>query len=83
MGHLKLYEEQKHSIYEIQKAIGVGKDTLYRYARGTRNVEKMPTKMLLDIAYFEKIEVNKLYEEMKKYKRNKEEKNNGIMERYT
>ena len=31
--------------------------------------EKMPTKMLLDIAYFEKIEVNKLYEEMKKYKK--------------
>ena len=68
MEHLKLYEEQKHTIYEIQKAIGVGKDTLYRYARGTRNVEKMPTKMLLDIAYFEKIEVNKLYEKMKKYR---------------
>ena len=74
MEHLKLYEEQKHSIYEIQKAIGVGKDTLYRYARGTRNVEKMAPKMLLVIAYFEKIEVNKLYEEMKKYKRNKEDK---------
>ena len=69
MEHIKLYEEQKHTIYEIQKAIGVGKDTLYRYARGTRNIEKMPTKMLLDIAYFEKIEVNKLYEEMKKYKK--------------
>ena len=65
---LKLYEEQKHTIYEIQNAIGVGKDTLYRYVRGSRNVEKMPTKTLLDIAYFEKIEVNKLYEEMKKYK---------------
>ena len=74
MENLKLYEEQKHTIYEIQKAIGVGKDTLYRYARGTRKVEKMPTKMLLDIAYFEKIEVNKLYEEMKKHKRNKEDK---------
>lgn len=69
MEHLKLYDEQKHTIYEIQKAIGVGKDTLYRYARGIRKVEKMPTKMLLDIAYFEKIEVNKLYEEMKKYKK--------------
>ena len=70
---LKLYEGQKHSIYEIQKEIGVAKDTLYRYARGTRNVEKMAPKMLIAIAYFEKIEVNKLYEEMKKYKRNKEE----------
>ena len=27
MENLKLYEEQKHTIYEIQKAIGVGKDT--------------------------------------------------------
>ena len=69
MEYLKLYKEKKHTIYEIQKEIGVGKDTLYRYARGNRNVEKMPTKMLLDIAYFEKIEVNKLYEEMKKYKK--------------
>ena len=69
----KLYKGQKHSTYEIQKAIGVSKDTLYKYIRNERNVENMPIKMLMDIAYFEKIEVNKLYEEMKKYKRNKEE----------
>lgn len=69
MEHLKLYEEQKHTIYEIQKAIGVGKDTLYRYARGTRNVEKMAPKMLIAIAYFEKIEVNKLYEAMLEYQK--------------
>nr|DAF46609.1 MAG TPA: SOS-response transcriptional repressor [Siphoviridae sp. ctqwY3] len=67
MSNLKLYEKQKHTIYEIQKAIGVSKDTLYRYARGKRNVENMPTKMVIDIAYFEKIEVNTLFRAMKDY----------------
>jgi hypothetical protein len=66
---LKLYEEQKHSIYEIQNEIGVAKDTLYRYARGTRDVVKMPIPMLLGIAYYEKIEPNKLYEAMIEYKK--------------
>lgn len=67
MNKIKLYEEQKHTIYEIQKAINVSKDTLYRYARGYRKVEKMAPKMLIAIAYFEKIEPNKLYEAMLKY----------------
>jgi hypothetical protein len=67
MSNLKLYKEQKHTIYEIQKAIGVSKDTLYRYARGKRNIENMPTKMVIDIAYFEKVEVNTLFKAMKDY----------------
>lgn len=66
---LKLYKEQKHTIYEIQKEIGVAKDTLYRYARGTRKVEKMAPKMLIAIAYYEKIEANKLYEAMLEYQK--------------
>lgn len=61
----KLYKGQKHSTYEIQKAIGVSKDTLYKYIRNERNVENMPIKMLMDIAYFEKIEVNELFEKLK------------------
>lgn len=60
----KLYKEQKHSTYEIQKAIGVSKDTLYKYIRNERNVENMPIKMLMDIAYFEKIEVNELFKKL-------------------
>ena len=70
MENLKLYEKQKHTIYEIQKAIGVGKDTLYRYARGIRKVEKMAPKMLIAIAYYEKIEPNKLYKAMQEYQKN-------------
>lgn len=66
---LKLYKNQKHSIYQLQKEIGVAKDTLYRYARGTRDVEKMPIPMLLSIAFCEKIEPNKLYKAMIEYKK--------------
>ena len=58
---IKLFEEQKHTLYEIQRAIGVPKNTLYRYARGKRNIENMPTKMVCDLAYYFKIEVNTLY----------------------
>lgn len=61
----KLYKGQKHSTYEIQKAIGVSKDTLYKYIRNERNVENMPIKMLMDIAYFEKTEVNELFKKLK------------------
>ena len=61
----KLYKGQKHSTYEIQKSIGVSKDTLYKYIRNERNVENMPIKMLMDIAYFEKTEVNELFKKLK------------------
>lgn len=63
----KLYKEQKHSLYEIQKAIGVSKITLYNYANKKRKVDNMPVSMILDIAYYEKIEPNKLLKEMKEY----------------
>lgn len=66
---IKLYEGQKHTIYEIQQKLGCSINTLYHYARGTHKIDNMPIKMILDIAYFEHIEVNKLYEEMKKYQK--------------
>ena len=63
----KLYKEQKHTLYEIQKAIGVSKITLYNYANKKRDIESMPIKMVLDIAYFEKIEPNELIKRIKEY----------------
>ena len=63
----KLYEEQKHSLYEIQNAIGVSRITLYNYANKKRNIENMPTKMLLDIAYYEQMEPNELIKRIKEY----------------
>ena len=63
----KLYKEQKHSLYEIQKAIGVSKITLYNYANKKRKIENMPIKTILDIAYYEKINPNELIEKIKEY----------------
>jgi hypothetical protein len=63
----KLYREQKHSLYEIQNKIGVSKITLYNYANKKRKIDKMPTKMLLDIAYYEEIESNELIKRIKEY----------------
>lgn len=63
----KLYKEQKHSLYEIQKKIGVSKITLYNYANKKRNIDKMPISMILDIAYYEEIEPSELIKRIKEY----------------
>lgn len=64
---LKLYKDQKNSLIKLQKLINVGHNTLYRYVNGERKIENMPIKMLLDIAYVEKIEPEKLLHEIKSY----------------
>lgn len=61
-----LFEGQKQSLYKLQKEIKVGKDVLYKYARGERKIKEMPMKIILAIACAEKIEVNILYEKMLK-----------------
>ena len=65
--NLKLYEEQKNSIYSLQKKMNLSKDCLYKYARGERLVKNMPVKTLLDIAYLEKVEPNLLFAKMLEY----------------
>nr|DAP56948.1 MAG TPA: Regulatory protein-modification, helix-turn-helix, transcriptional regulator, DNA [Caudoviricetes sp.] len=71
---IKLFEGQKVSLYQVQKDLGLGIYTLYRYAKGQRNVENMPTKMVFDLAYYFKIEVNTLYKKMLDYQK----KNGGV-----
>ena len=63
----KLYKKQKHSLYEIQKRIGVSRITLYNYANKKRDIDKMPISMILDIAYYEEIEPNELVKSIKEY----------------
>ena len=63
----KLYKEQKHSLYDIQKRIGVSKITLYNYANKKRNIDNMPLKMILDIALYEQMEPNELVKRIKEY----------------
>lgn len=64
---LKLYAEQKNSIYSLQKKIGCGKDTLYKYARKEVNIDNMKVDIILKIAHLEQIEVNELSRKMKEY----------------
>ena len=63
----KLYKEQKHSLYDIQKRIGVSKVTLYNYANKKRNIDKMPVEMMLAIASYEEIKAGDLIKRIKEY----------------
>lgn len=59
----KLYEGQKHTLYELAKKIGLNVNSLYKYARG-KDVRKMKAENMLGIAYYEHIEPNKLLKMM-------------------
>ena len=76
----KLYAEQKHSIYYLQKKLGLAPYSLYYYTTKYK-IENMPVKLILDIAYLEKVEPNWLYERMinyeQKFKKNDDERNNA------
>ena len=67
----KLYEEQKHSLYKIQKELGLDKMRLYRYATGQFKIESMPSNLLKDIAKIERISVDELYRKMVEYQKGK------------
>lgn len=64
---IKLYEEQKVSIYKIQKDLGLDRMRLYRYANGIISIDKIPAKLVLDLAYYLKEEPNDLMKKMTKY----------------
>ena len=66
---IKLFEEQNVPLSRVQKDLGLGAYTLYRYAKGQRQVKNMPTKTLLDLAYYFGIEVKTLYEKMLEYQK--------------
>ena len=64
----QLYKNQKHTNYEIQKKLNLGKDCLYKYARKEHNIDNMPLKTAIDIANYEKISVEEMYIRMKENK---------------
>ena len=74
---IKLYKDQKISIYKIQKELGLPINTpfLYNYAKGKRSIKNMDIDMLIKISYIVKEEPNELYkkilefEESKKWKK--------------
>ena len=65
----KLYAEQKHSIYYLQKKLGLASYSLYYYTTKYK-IENMPLKLVLDIAHLEKVEPNWLLERMLEYEKN-------------
>lgn len=65
----KLYENQKHSIYEMQKKLGLDCKRLYRYANKSISIDKMPVNIILGISNIEKIEPNELFKKMEEYLR--------------
>ena len=64
---VKLFKEQKVSLYRLSKDLDLPMVKLYRYAEGRLDIEKMPTKLVLDLANYFHIEVNKFYGDMVKY----------------
>ena len=68
----KLYHDQKISTYKIQKDLNLSKYTLYRYCNGQRKIENMPTKLLLDLAYYLHMSPNTLFDKIKWYQTKKE-----------
>lgn len=68
---IKLIEEQKESLYIIQKELGLGMYTLYRYAKGQRKIENMPFNMLYKLSNYFGIDMNTLYIKMCEYEAKK------------
>ena len=64
---IKLIEEQKESLYIIQKKLNLGMYTLYRYAKGQRRIENMPVKLLRRLSKCFGMDVDTLYQKMCEY----------------
>jgi DNA-binding XRE family transcriptional regulator len=64
----QLYDEQKHTTYEISKQIGKRPDYLYKYIRKEANIDNMSLKLALDIAKYENITVEEFYKKVKENK---------------
>ena len=64
---LKLFENQNISLYQVQKELGLGMYTLYRYAKGQRRIENMPVKLLHRLSKCFGMDVDTLYQKMCEY----------------
>lgn len=70
---IKLYKDQKISIYKIQKELGLPINTpfLYNYAKGKRSIKNMDIDMLIKISYILKEEPNELYKKILEFEESK------------
>ena len=64
---IKLFKGQNVSIYQVQKELGLGIYTLYRYAKGQRKIGNMPSEMLRRLSKCFGMDVDTLYQKMCEY----------------
>lgn len=68
----KLYAEQKHTIYELEKHLGVSKVYLYHYVYGERDISKMGIDIFIRLADYEGVGIRELYRKIKEYQKGNE-----------
>ena len=64
----QLFKGQKHTISDIHKTLGLGRDCLYKYIRKEHSIDNMPLGIALKIAQYEQITVEELYKKCKETK---------------
>ena len=67
----KLYQNQKNSINYMRRKLGLDKMYLYRCVGNREKIERLPYKIVVDIAKIEGIEPNELYNNMIDYSEKK------------
>lgn len=63
----KIFKEQNVSLYRIAKDNNIPMCKLYRYADKTIDIKKMPVELVIKLAYYFHIEINKFYQSMVEY----------------
>lgn len=69
---IKLFENQKVSIYKVAKDLNINKITLYRYAHGDCKLDNMSALLLIQLSSYFNINVNDLNKQMKEYLKDKQ-----------
>ena len=67
----KLFQEQKVSLYQIQKDLGLDIKRLYRYANGTCKVKSMPIELLQQLSQYLCMSEVELFNKMVEYQERK------------
>ena len=63
----KLYADQKHTLFEIERHLGIGKGRLYNYINKKRDYKKIDIDFFIKLADYEGIGIRELYRKMREY----------------
>ena len=67
MDNPKLYKEQKLTLNQIRRRMGLDKMYLYRFVGNYDKIDRMPYKIVIGIARVERIDPEELYYKMLAY----------------